>query len=86
MPGSCNDIDPFLKQRKQASKMTPKKMTMTLTNSLEVLRKIKKAFDSKLIDCTDRVSVAKRKEVIALRKEIEQAIDDGEAFLQDHSI
>ena len=53
---------------------------MALTNSLEVLKKVKKAFDDKLIDCADRVSVAKRKEVIALRKEIEQAIDDGEVL------
>lgn len=59
---------------------------MALADPVEVLKKVKKAFDDKLIDCSDRVSIEKRKKVIALRKEIEQAIDDGEVLARARTV
>ena len=45
---------------------------------LDVLKAVDKAFKNKLIDCSDRVSVEKRLEVIQLRKLVKRAIDEAE--------
>ena len=49
-----------------------------LVDPIDVLVKIKEAFETKLIGPMDRTSIRKQKEVIELRKLVNRAIADGE--------
>lgn len=45
---------------------------------IDVLKEIKRAFETNLIGVADRLSIEKRMQVIELRKRIDKAIADGE--------
>ncbi len=49
-----------------------------LLEPADVLKKVKEAFETRLIGPMDRTSIRKQKEVIELRKLIDKAISDAE--------
>lgn len=49
-----------------------------LVDPIDVLVKVKEAFETRLIGPMDRTSIKKQKEVIELRKLIDKAISDAE--------
>ena len=53
-------------------------MDDSLLEPADVLKKVKEAFETKLIGPMDRTSIKKQKEVIKLRKLIDKAISDSE--------
>lgn len=52
---------------------------------IDVLKEIKRAFETNLIGVADRLSIEKRMQVIKLRKRIDKAIADGEIMQRVYS-
>ncbi len=52
---------------------------------IDVLKEIKRAFETNLIGVADRLSTEKRLQVIKLRKRIDKAIADGEIMQRVYS-
>ena len=52
---------------------------------IDVLKEIKRAFETNLIGVADRLSIEKRMQVIKLRKRIDKAITDGEIMQRVYS-
>ena len=52
---------------------------------IDVLKEIKRAFETNLIGVADRLSIEKRMQVIELRKRIDKAIADGKIMQRVYS-
>lgn len=60
-------------------------MDEMMLEPIDVLKEIKRAFETNLIGVADRLSIEKRMKVIELRKRIDRAITDGEIMRRVYS-